>query len=185
MAISENTISAGAQIISVSSDDPEGKEGFSTRPIDISLVKRDNRWLIDKISSVGPEKMRTHQREDYGFSFDFPSSWDGYSAIETIWEGNILGEEPGTQWGPYILFRHPQWTEESPRQDIPIMLFTIEQWDLVQTGKLSVSAAPIPPSELGRNANYVFALPARYNFSFLEGFEEVEKILKKNPLHAF
>jgi hypothetical protein len=57
------------------------------------------------------------------------------------------------------------------------MVFTLEQWDLVQAEKLGVGAAPIPPTELGRNSTYVFALPARYNFAFLTGFEEVEQIL--------
>ena len=38
------------------------------------------------------------------------------------------------------------------------------------------------PKELGRNSKYVFALPARYNFAFPTGFEEVEDILAGNPL---
>jgi hypothetical protein len=46
-----------------------------------------------------------------------------------------------------------------------------------------VSAAPIPPSELGRNSSYVFALPARYNFAFLPGYEAVDKLLQGKPLH--
>jgi hypothetical protein len=37
---------------------------------------------------------------------------------------------------------------------------------------------------LGRNNRYVFALPARYNFAFPEGYEEVEKILESKPLEA-
>jgi len=36
--------------------------------------------------------------------------------------------------------------------------------------------------QLGRNEEYVFALPARYNFGFLGGYEEVEMILENNPL---
>jgi len=52
----------------------------------------------------------------------------------------------------------------------------IEGWDF------SVSAAPIGPSKLGSNFKYVFALPARYNFAFPIGFEEVEEILNNNPL---
>jgi hypothetical protein len=65
------------------------------------------------------------------------------------------------------------------------MIFTPEQWVLVQQEKLSVSAAPIPPSELGHNTKYVFALPARYNFAFQTGYEEVEKILEDKSLQAF
>jgi len=65
------------------------------------------------------------------------------------------------------------------------MIFTLDQWELVQEENISLGAAPIPPSELGRNDRYVFALPARYNYEFPIGFEEVEEILKSNPLHAF
>ena len=101
--------------------------------------------------------------------------WKGISL-----EGNTSGQI--TETGPQLLIRHPQWISENPRQDIPIMAFTITQWDLVQQEKLSVGAAPTPPSELGRNSTYVFALPARYNYSFPTGFEEVEQILEEKPL---
>jgi hypothetical protein len=72
-----------------------------------------------------------------------------------------------------------------PRQDIPIMIFTIEQWNMLQEDKFHIGAAPVGPSEFGRNNKYVFALPARYNYAFLKGYEEVEKILKENPLKPF
>jgi hypothetical protein len=81
-----------------------------------------------------------------------------------------------------ISIRHPQWTAKNPRQDIPIMIFTITQWDSLQQEKFHIGAAPIGPSELGHNTKYVFALPARYNFAFPTGYEEVESILKSNPL---
>lgn len=64
------------------------------------------------------------------------------------------------------------------------MVFTLAEWDEVQQAKLTVGAAPIPPSELGRNAAYVFALPARYNYAFPTGYEEVAKILEGNPLRG-
>jgi hypothetical protein len=41
------------------------------------------------------------------------------------------------------------------------------------------TAAPMPPTERGRNTKYVFATAPRYNFSFLPGFEEVEEIISK------
>lgn len=64
------------------------------------------------------------------------------------------------------------------------MIFTLKQWKSLGQGKFSVSAAPFGPGELGRNKKYVFALPARYNYDFLEGWEQVENILKGHPLHA-
>ena len=69
---------------------------------------------------------------------------------------------------------------QSPQ--LPIMVFTFNQWNLLQQEKFHIGAAIIGPSELGRNNNYVFALPARYNYLFLQGYEEVENILKGNPL---
>jgi hypothetical protein len=62
------------------------------------------------------------------------------------------------------------------------MIFTLAQWNALGQEKFHIGAAPFGPRELGRNRDYVFALPARYNFAFLEGFEEVETILSNNPL---
>jgi hypothetical protein len=83
--------------------------------------------------------------------------------------------------GPTIPIKNP----DAERQDIPIMIFTHSQWLAMQKkGKFNVSAAPFPPSELGRNSRYVFALPARYNYAFPDGYEEVEKILSGKPLRG-
>jgi hypothetical protein len=121
----------------------------------------------------------------FGFAFTLPQSWQNYSIITTQWEGiAIVGQQSGkvVQSGPIVSIRHPQWTAAVPRQDIPIMIFTLNQWDSLQKAEFSVGAAPIPPSELGRNSRYVFALPARYNYAFPTGFEEVETILNGKPL---
>jgi hypothetical protein len=48
--------------------------------------------------------------------------------------------------------------------------------------EISLGAAPIGPSKLGSNSKYVFALPARYNFAYPNGYEDVEKIMGSNPL---
>lgn len=121
----------------------------------------------------------------YGFSFSLPDSWESYSLITSEWEGNPIGSDAVTEQGPIISIRNPKWTQENPYQDIPIMVFTFSQWDLLQQEKFHIGAAPIGPTELGRNTRYVFALPARYNYTFPTGWEEVEKILEGNPLKAF
>ena len=54
-----------------------------------------------------------------------------------------------------------------------------------RTGERVGQAAPINPGELGRNVKYVFALPARYNYAFPTGYQEVEKILEGKPLRGF
>ena len=64
------------------------------------------------------------------------------------------------------------------------MIFTLSQWNLLEQEKLHIGAAPIGPSELGRNSKYVFTYPARYNFAFPTGFEVVEKILESKPLQT-
>jgi len=65
------------------------------------------------------------------------------------------------------------------------MVLTVGQWNSLQQNKFHIGAAPINPSELGRNSRYVFALPARYNYAIPTGYEEVAKILQDKPLQAF
>ena len=142
--------------------------------------------ILIQTQSTLPEKAIEYTNNQYGFSFSLPVSWKGYSIVNENWEGNMINVQNGQSIkGPEILIRHPLWTSAIPRQDIPIMIFTLSQWDLVQQEKLSLGAAPIPPSELGSNTNYIFALPARYNFAFPVGFEEVQTIMDSKPLSAF
>lgn len=137
-------------------------------------------------SSSQSEVLIEYKNTQYGFNFLLPATWKGYSAVIENWTSNpIDGQGNQAVEGPKIIIRHPLWTIEKPRQDIPIMIFTPDQWSLIQQEKLSIGAAPIGPSELGHNTSYVFALPARYNYAFPVGFEEVEKILENKPLSAF
>jgi hypothetical protein len=163
--------------------------GFAAkRPITLQVEKIDNNWLITAVTlgTYSETDSIVYENDEYGFSFTLPESWQGYSIITDKWEGSFLEKSTNnTTSGPMVSIRHPQWTEENIRQDIPIMVFTLTQWDLIQQEKLSVGAAPIGPKELDRNDKYVFALPARYNYAFPTGFEEVEDILENNPLHAF
>jgi hypothetical protein len=126
-----------------------------------------------------------YRNTEYGFGFSLPASWRGYSIITDSWQGytfNGQGEVTVEQ-GPMISIRHPQWTSENPRQDIPIMVFTLAQWNSLQQGNYTISAGGIA-TELGRNARYVFVLPPRYDVAELPGRDEVETILASNPFHA-
>jgi hypothetical protein len=122
-----------------------------------------------------------------GFSFSLPASWEGFSIVASNWEGLKSGDsgDEVVEQGSIVSIVHPKSTTEQPRQDIPVMVFTIEQWDRMQRGEWHIGAAPISPLELGRNSRYVLALPARYNYAFLEGWEEVEQILQSHPLVTF
>lgn len=119
----------------------------------------------------------------HGFTFTLPLSWAGYKIVDTKWQGVSIATGAQVETGPQISIRHPLWTSANKRQDIPIMIFMISQWNDLIAEKFHIGAAPIPPSELGRNAAYVFALPARYNYAFPTGYQEVEQILRGNPLH--
>lgn len=126
-----------------------------------------------------------YKNTDYGFTFTLPDSWKGYTIITDQWEGISMNEADGqkiSETGPLLSIRHPEWSSANPRQDIPIMVFTISQWDSLQKDAFHIGAAPINPSEIDRNSKYVFALPARYNYAFPTGYEEVEDILKGKPL---
>lgn len=130
-----------------------------------------------------------YKNSDYGFVINLPNSWEGYSVIEDEWEGSAVNNTPDqsepTEHGPLVSVRHPDWEYKSPRQDIPIMVFTLKQWSDLTFDKFHVGSAPINPSEIGRNAKYVFAIPARYNYGFLVGYEEVDLILRGDSVKAF
>jgi hypothetical protein len=128
-----------------------------------------------------------YKNADYSFTFKLPESWKGYKIVAGNWEGMFLNDSANKtkETGPIIYIRHPAWTSEKQRQDIPIMIFTKEQWSYIEKEQMSVGAAPITPSTLGQNSKYVFALPARYNYAFPEGYQEVEEILKNKPLSAY
>jgi len=149
-------------------------------------VDKDGNILI----SFPPAPSQTaviYQNTQYGFSFTLPESWRGYTIVSGQWEGRALeGTDSGmvVETGPILSIRHPEWTSDIPRQDIPIMIFTPDQWAQVQQEALSLGAAPIGPRMIGANAQYIFAIPARYNYAFPVGFEEVEEILNNDPLQV-
>lgn len=127
----------------------------------------------------------TYNNADYGFTFSLPNDWKGYSIIQNTWQGNPLTTTTAKETGPKLLIRNPNWTSAVPYEDIPIMVFTLAQWNAYIAEDFAVSAAPIPASELGRNNLYVFALPPRWDYDFSQGYEEAENILKSNPLKSF
>jgi len=180
------------EIVEITSADKESGKSSGKRPVTLDVRKQENRFLIDAVTlgdvEAGNEEAAdsvSYENAEYGFRFALTEGWRGYTIVSGQWEGDVLENgQPvlGAVKGPMISIRHPLWTEEKPRQDIPILIFTLDQWDSLQEGKFHIGAAPINPSELGRNNKYVFALPARYNFAFPEGFEEVEKMLETKPL---
>ncbi len=175
------------EIIEITSAE-KTKVGFTAKlPVILMVKKINNQWLIDE-ATVGPYEAPqavVYQNTWYGFNFSLPEAWKGYTIVTDKWKGVAIGGAKTIETGPEILIRHPQWTSQNPRQDIPIMIFTLAQWNALQQENFHIGVAPIGPSELGRNNSYVFALPARYNYAFPTGFEEVEQILHDKPLKTF
>lgn len=124
-----------------------------------------------------------YDNTEYGFTFTLPNSWKDYQIISDSWEGISTNQQPN-EHGPLLSIRHPEWTEEKPKQDIPIMILTLTQWSSLEKGEFHIGAAPVGPTVLGQNNEYVFVLPARYNYAFPEGYEEVEAILGNQPLQT-
>ncbi len=147
-------------------------------------IAQDSKPAVAGASAKSPSI--EYRNPEYGFCVTLPQSWSGYSILSAQWEGYTNGEKGDevVARGPLISIRNPAWRSDDERQDIPIMVFTRSQWQALDQNKFHVSPAPFPPGELGRNAKYVFALPARYNYAFLPGYEEVDAILHGKPLHA-
>ncbi|HEX3047041.1 MAG TPA: hypothetical protein VHY08_19965 [Bacillota bacterium] len=197
MAIEEtapDTYQVSGEIVEITSVEKLNGGIAAKRPVILVVKQNDGvanrRFWIDEVmagSYVAPRSL-SYINSRYGFYFSLPEDWKGYTIVMNTWEGLPIPDGSGdskiSESGPRLSIRHPQWTNQEPRQDIPIMIFTLAQWDALQHGKYHIGAAPIGPSELGRNNKYVFALPARYNYAFPTGFEEVEQILKGKPLQT-
>lgn len=117
----------------------------------------------------------------YGFWFSLPQSWKGFRVLACRWSGANAARHGEEETGPLLFIRHPLYTEEDPRMDIPIMIYTKKQWGK-DGSNLIVSAAGVGPSVIGRNRKYVFALPPRFANVDLEGMQEVLDIVTSHPL---
>lgn len=182
---SDSEYEVKGKIIEMTSVEVANGGAAARRPITLAVGKVENRWLITAVTLGEYEGTNAadYRNTQYSFSFSLPKSWQGYTIITDKWEGIAPGSSQGSvtsKTGPLISIRHPQWTAKNQRQDIPIMIFTLAQWDSLQREDFHIGAAPMGPKELGRNAKYVFALPARYNYAFPIGYEEVENILQSN-----
>lgn len=123
--------------------------------------------------------------KEYGFRFDLPQDWKGFSVIDERWSGTDPNHAVQNEAGPLFRIRHPKYTAAKPYEDIPIMVFTHKQWREVRKEILGVSAAPFPPAEIARNSKYVFATPPRFYYDFATGYKQVLRILRNRPMHTF
>jgi bla regulator protein blaR1 len=124
-----------------------------------------------------------YENTQFGFCFRLPASWRRYTVLIGQWGGMVMSTSQMIQ-GPSITIRNSKWTRENPYQDIPILIFKPEVWRKVEDAKITVGAAPFPPSELGRNNRYVFALPARLTSGSANGYQEVSNLTREKPLET-
>ena len=192
--ISEDAYEVKGKIVEMTSSGVSGE-----RPVTITVRRGGDGWRIDGVAmsqdtaadggdaSASQDGAVVYENADYGFRVSLPQSWEGYTVLSEQWEGDApdgAKGEKATQTGPLLSIRHPAWTPQEPRQDIPVLVFTLSQWDSLQREEFHIGAAPILPKELGENESYVFALPARYNYGFFTGYEEVERLLEDGCFQA-
>jgi hypothetical protein len=180
------TICRGRQPVSVFAEEATG-EAASAQTSEPSRVGPPG---VPAPPERRPRRSIAYTNDRYGFKFYLPKSWKGYLVVSSKWQSVVQEEldasgNPRPEQGPIFTLRNPRWTEQRPWQDIPIMVFTIEQWGFVHHDRMILSAAPVGPSEIGRNCRYVFALPARYNYADVDGVEEVNALMQTQPLHAY
>lgn len=119
----------------------------------------------------------------YGFTFFLPANWKGYSILIQQWSAELYSTDYqkviGTEHGPIIVLRNPQWKAGETYQDIPIIVFTRSQWDAVKPQRLFVGAGG-SNDEISHNAKYVFGINSRHNWGELKGWEETGDIVVQN-----
>jgi len=128
-----------------------------------------------------------YRNTQYDFCFRLPASWKGYSIVTDKWSGGIAGtgDPPKMMQGPLILIRNPEWTEDDPWQDIPIMVFTRAQWRVKEKNGVILSAAGADWGPWGSNARYVFKQPDRWiGYAAVTGFREVQNLIMTHPFQA-
>lgn len=119
-----------------------------------------------------------------GFTFSLPASWQGYSVMTQPWEGQTYSPATDSlvaaERGPMIVLRHPQWKTGDPCQDIPVLVFTREQWAAYRQGRFEVGAGGFQ-FEIGHNLKFVFTISTRYNADdSVPGWQEADQIVELN-----
>jgi hypothetical protein len=135
-----------------------------------------------KPAPAGASEPIIYNNADYGFCFQLPAGWEGYTIVVEQWEG--VASKGDWERGPLLRIRHRDWNAAHPHQDFPIMVFTRRQWRRVSDDQISISTAPFGPGELGENGKFVFALPPLYNANHADGWEEVQNAFQTNPLRT-
>jgi len=128
--------------------------------------------------------IRYHNAQ-YDLAFYLPTDWKNYSVLTQQWNGEKYAPDKDAvvtmAHGPIIVLRNPQWKTNNLYQDIPIYIFTRQQWDDINLGKYYAQGAGGVIYELWHNDKYVFCIHSRYNANdSLNGWKEVQDIVNQN-----
>jgi hypothetical protein len=172
---------------------------FLVSVIVLVLIAGGAWWYLNSAKTTNPNNGQnststsvTYSNTAYGFSVGLPSEWEGYAIVKKEWNGQVFknGQDAARDNGPIISINAP--VSANIAQDIPVMVFTHLQWNLIMAGNsststtfMSVGAAPVPPMKLGENSKYVLAIPARYNYAFPQGYEKTDQIVQDKSAWSF
>ena len=163
-------------------DRKQGDPMTTAPSVGVSKYARVTNGKLNEIAN--PDEFPVvYTNTEFGFSYGFPLDWQGYSIVTNTWNGNPLNGSAPTS-GSKLLIRHPLWTTNAHYEDIPVLVFTISQWNSYQNGDFAIGAAPVEASEIARNSTYVFALPPRWDFDYSLGVKEAEHIVESKTLHV-
>jgi hypothetical protein len=126
-----------------------------------------------------------YHNSQYDLTLYLPTDWKGYSVLTDEWEGETYLPEKDKDVvlarGPIIELRNPQWKTNDLYQDIPIFIFTRQQWDDIHLGKYDAVGAGGIIYELWHNGKYVFGIHSRYNSDdSVKGWKEAQDIVNQN-----
>lgn len=136
--------------------------------------------------SLQPSSATIYHNDSYGLTFHLPSDWTGYGVLRDRWQANehddILNRDVLAGTGPILILRHPKWRLGHRRQDIPILVFTTEQWKAAVPERIYAGGVI---HELCRNKHYVCGIYSRFAAADgIPGAQEAQKAAMQNlPEH--
>jgi hypothetical protein len=122
---------------------------------------------------------------EYGFVFYLPTDWQGHSVLTEQWQAgkytDFTNQIAIVDHGPTLILRHPKWKASEPYQDIPIDVFTRNQWDKQRTNGFILRICGFE-DEIEHNSHYVFAIYTRFNAedNSVKAWKEVYDIVAHN-----
>lgn len=105
---------------------------------------------------------------DYGFKINLLNSWSNYAVSTSTSNGGIL----------VTIRNQEKYKGDGTYMDIPVLVYTKDYFNDPKNIDINYGfAAPIPPTVRAENGQYIMVTAPRYNFSYLEGFQDVETML--------